>query len=129
MKPNHICKYSKCDLGEDGGRKHYYACNYCDRTNAWRSAACCKEHYDLYVQEVLEARSKNKVVNILPERTDKSQEEIQNLYEKSETAVLEETKQELKEYLNNGETIAEAIEVINTEIDNSNKKSRRRKKS
>ena len=127
MKPNHICKYSKCNLGEDGGRKHYYACNYCDRTNQWRSAACCKEHYELYVKEVLDARSKNKIVDILPERTDKSKEEVKEIYNKPEETVLEETKVELDEYLKNGETISEAIENINNEIDNS-KKNRRRKK-
>ena len=128
MKPNHICKYSKCNLGEDGGRKHYYACNYCDRSNAWRSAACCKEHYDLYVKEVLEARSKNCPVNILPERTDISKEEVAKLYDKSVEEVLKDTTEELKDYLKDGETIAEAIETINSEIDNS-KKSRRKRKS
>ena len=57
MKSNTICKYSKCNLGENGGRKHYYSCGYCVATENWKSMACCKEHYDLYIKEVLTSKS------------------------------------------------------------------------
>ena len=104
MKANHVCKYSGCTLGKDGGRKEYYACGYCDATENWKSMACCKEHYNLYIQEVLEARSKGKKVDTLPDRTDMNKEE---------------TEIELKDYANeNGEVdILEAVEKINKEID------------
>lgn len=126
IKPNHICKYSGCTLGENGGRKHYYACNYCDRTNSWRSVACCIEHYDLYVKEVLDARSKNKNVDILPERTDIDKKETVKILNTSVEEVLEDTKEELKDYLSEETTIAEAIEQINEEIDNSTKRRKRK---
>ena len=126
IKPNHICKYSGCTLGENGGRKHYYACNYCDRTNSWRSVACCIEHYDLYVKEVLDARSKNKNVDILPERADIDKKETVKILNTSVEEVLEDTKEELKDYLSEETTIAEAIEQINEEIDNSTKRRKRK---
>ena len=126
IKPNHICKYSGCTLGEDGGRKHYYACNYCDRTNSWRSVACCIEHYDLYVKEVLDARSKNKNVDVLPERTDINKKETAKILNTSVEEVLDDTKEELKDYLSEETTIAEAIEQINEEIDNSTKRRKRK---
>lgn len=62
--PNHICKYSKCNLGTDANgnrcRKHYYACPDCDRLHSWRAVACCPEHYAAYMNEVAAARSKPK---------------------------------------------------------------------
>lgn len=123
-KANHICKYSKCTLGADGGRKEYYACDYCDRINAWKSLACCKEHYDLYIQEVLEERSK---ANKLPERIDKTEEEVKEIFEKPVEQVLEETKAELSEYSVDGEVdIDSAIDQINKEI--SEKKPRKTRK-
>lgn len=123
-KANHICKYSKCTLGADGGRKEYYACDYCDRINAWKSVACCKEHYDLYIQEVLDARS---AANKLPERLDKTEEEVKELYKKPVEQVLEETKEELSEYVVDGElNIEEAVDKVNEEI--SAKKTRKNRK-
>lgn len=123
-KANHICKYSKCALGADGGRKQYYACDYCDRINAWKSLACCKEHYDLYIQEILEARS---AANKLPERTDKTEEEVKEIFKKPVEVVFEETKQELSDYVVDGElNVGEAIDKINEEI--STKKAHRSRK-
>lgn len=124
-KPNHICKYSKCNLGEDGGAKHYYACDYCDRTNAWRSSACCIEHYELYIQEVLEARSKGNKIDVLPRRTDLENVEIERILEAPIEEVKKKTEEELKDYLDNNTTLDEVIETINTEIE---KKSRNRRK-
>ena len=82
-KPNHICKYTKCTNGKDGGRKHYFACDYCDRTQVWRSVACCPEHYDLYIKEVLAARGQSVPIDILPDRTDKTKEEVRELPERA----------------------------------------------
>lgn len=124
-KPNHICKYSKCNLGEDGGAKHYYACDYCDRTDSWRSSACCIEHYELYIQEVLEARSKGNKIDVLPNRTDKSKDEVVELLETPVEEVKKRTEAELSEYLEDNKSLDEAIEEINAEID---KKPRNRKK-
>lgn len=116
-KTNHICKNKNCPNGVNGEPKHYYACNYCDRTNQWRSVACSPECYDEYIKQVLDARSKNMKVNTLPERTDMTQEEVQKLMEKPVEEVKEEVVADLSDYTDNGLTISEAIEVINEEID------------
>ena len=125
VKPNHICKYSGCTLGDDGGRKHYYACDYCDRTETWRSMACCIEHYELYIKEVLEARAANKTVNTLPERTDKTESEVKEILTEDKSKALDSAKEELKDYMSGGETIAEAVEKANSDIE---KKTKRRKR-
>lgn len=123
MKPNHICKYSKCTLGKDGDRKHYYACGYCDATENWKSMACCKEHYNLYIKEVLAAREKNEVVDTLPDRTDMTKEEVKKLKKKPLKQVKLETEEELRNYADeNGQVnIKEAVEKINSEIDKNEK--------
>ena len=125
VKPNHICKYSGCTVGDDGGRKHYYACDYCDRTETWRSMACCIEHYELYIKEVLEARAANKAVNTLPERTDKTESEVKEILTEDKSKALDSAKEELKDYMSGGETIAEAVEKANSDIE---KKTKRRKR-
>lgn len=125
-KTNHICKNKNCPNGVNGEPKHYYACNYCDRTNQWRSVACCPECYDEYVKQVLDARSKNTKVDTLPERTDMTKEEVVELMETPVEIVLEETKEDLSEYIEDGLTVSEAIETINEEIDK--KKSKKKKK-
>lgn len=111
MKPNHICKLSTC-------RKAYYACNYCDAISSYKSVACCKEHYHLYLEEVLANRAKGKDVNTLPERTDMTQEEIKALKQKPVSEVLEETKAELAEYADeNGDiNVLEAVDQINQSL-------------
>ena len=128
VKPNHVCKYSGCTLGEDGGRKHYYACDYCDRTESWRSMACCIEHYELYIREVLEARATNKVVNTTPERTDKTESEVKEILNQDEDQALESAKEELKDYMSGGETIAQAVEKANSDIEKKTKRRRRKTK-
>lgn len=119
MKPNHICKYSKCNLGKDGGRKHYYACDYCDASANWKSMACCWEHYVKYQEEILLARSKGNTVDLTPERTDISKEETEKLMKEPLKKVAKRTKRKLKAYANeNGEVnINEAVDKINEEID------------
>ena len=119
MRPNHICKYSMCTFGSDGGRKKYYACGYCDATENWKSMACCKEHYNLYMQEVLTAREKNEIIDTLPDRIDLTKDDIKKLKKKNLKQVKKETEDELREYADeNGEVnITEAVEKINAEID------------
>ena len=116
-KANHICKNINCPNGIDGKPKEYYACDYCDRANQWRSMACCMDCYDAYMQQVVESRSKNETVNILPERIDMTENKLKELMNKPIENVLETTKEELKEYTDDGYTIAEAINLINAEID------------
>lgn len=123
MKPNTICKYSKCNFGKNGSRKHYYSCGYCVATENWKSMACCKEHYDLYIEEVLAARENGKEVDILPDRTDMSKDDIKALKKKSIKQVKKETEKELSNYVDeNGElNIMEAVDKINKEIDGDKK--------
>lgn len=128
MKPNHICKNANCPHGINGEPKHYYACNYCDAANVWRSMACCPECYEEYIKQVVEARAKKKKVDLLPKRTDMTEQEVRDLIESPLEEVLENTKQELSEYLTDGRDIAEAVEDINREIDNANTPKRRKRK-
>ena len=116
-KPNHICRYSGCTLGEAGGRKHYYACNYCDATESYKSLACCREHYDLYVKEVLAARESEKPLDLEPERTDMTKEEVKEMKKKPLKVTKKETEKELKNYADkNGKVnIAKAVEKVNKE--------------
>lgn len=127
-QPNHICKNINCPHGINGKPKHYYACNYCDKINQWRSVACCPECYDAYMEHVVEARSKNKKVDLLPNRTDKTKEEVEEILNQPVEQVLEETKKELAEYLDEDTSIIEAVEKINEDIDQHNY-SRNKKKN
>lgn len=117
-KYNTICKYSGCTLGKDGGRKEYYSCRFCSATESWKSIACCKEHYDLYIQEVLENREKGEEVDTTPDRTDMPKEEVKKLKNKSIKAVRKETEKELKDYADkDGKVnIAKAVEKVNEEL-------------
>lgn len=131
-QPNHICKNINCNKGEDGKPKHYYACDYCDRSRQWKSMACCIECYDEYMKQIVEARSKNKKIDTSPNRTDKTKDEVQKLMNKPLDEVLKETKEELKDYIKDDVSISKAIEQINTEIEETNnnkKKSQRKSKS
>lgn len=123
MKPNHICKYSKCTLGKNGDRKHYYACSYCDVTENWKSMACCKEHYNLYIEEVLKAREMGKKIDTLPDRTDMSKAEIKKLKKQPIKQVKLETKKELEKYAdeNGNIDINKTVEKINKELDKNEK--------
>ena len=127
-QPNHICKYSGCTLGEGGTPKHYYACAYCSRAESWKAMACCKEHYELYIQEVLDNREKGNEVDTLPERTDMTKEEVKEFMTRPIDEVLEETKEELKEFAkaDGSVDIEEAVDQINKDIDR--RKSNKQKK-
>lgn len=115
-KPNHICRYSGCTLGEDGGQKHYYACNFCDKTQSYLAVACCREHYDLYIKEILAAREAEKI-DLEPKRTDMTQEEVKTMKKKSVKSIKKETEKDLKDYADkDGKVnIAKAVEKINKE--------------
>lgn len=123
-KANTICKYSKCDRGENGGRKHFYACAYCTATEHWKSIACCREHYDLYIQEVLAERAKGADIDTLPDRTDMSKEEVRQLKQKPLSEVKKQTEEELKDYADkNGKVnIDSAVDKVNEKLDGKKKK-------
>ena len=63
MKPNHICKNPEC-------QKTYYACNFCDKNQIWRSVACSFSCYQKYTDLVIAERSKGKTILVMLERTD-----------------------------------------------------------
>lgn len=119
FKPNHICKNPNCTKGEDGKRKHYYACNYCTRTQNWRSVACSWECFIEYQNAVIESRTKNKELSTFPERTDMTPEELKVLMSKPIETVAEETKRELEEYIDKDGSInlSESIKIINEKIE------------
>ena len=110
-QPNSLCKNINC-------RKPFYACAYCTHTIAWRSVACCPECYEAYTQQVVEARAANKKINLLPERTDMTEEQVKELIAKPTNEVIEETKIELSDYANDLAAIGlgETIDKINDEI-------------
>lgn len=112
MKPNHICKNPEC-------RKHYYACNYCDKSNNWRSVACSFKCYQKYMDLVIAERSKNKKVTTIPERTDMTEKEVKELLNKPTEVVLEETKEQLKDYVGTDGSInfAKTVDEINEDLD------------
>ncbi len=112
IKPNHICKNPEC-------RKHYYACDYCDRSQNYKSVACSFACYQKYVDLVIEERSKGRKIDVKPERTDMTENEINELLKRPMEDVLSETKEELKEYIQDDTVtdFSEAVEKINKEID------------
>ena len=112
IKPNHICKNPEC-------RKNYYACNYCSRTLNWRSVACSFACYQKYTDLVIAERSKGKTVDVKPERTDMTEKEVDELLKRPIEEVLEETKEELKEFadIDGNVNFAKAVDEINQELD------------
>ena len=112
MKPNHICKNPEC-------RKKYYACNFCDKNKNWRSVACYFECYQKYTDLVIAERTKGKTVSVKPERTDMTEKEIDELLKRPSEEVLEETKEELKDFadIDGNVNFAKAVDDINRELD------------
>ena len=112
MKPNHICKNPEC-------RKNYYACNYCSRTLNWRSVACSFACYQKYTDLVIAERSKGKTIEVKPERTDMTEKEVDELLKRPVEDVLEETKEELKDFtdIDGNVNFAKAVDEINRELD------------
>ena len=123
-KPNTICRNPNCTHGEDGGRKHFYACLSCLRNQRWRAYCCCIECYDEYTKLILDSREKD-IKKQLPERTDMTPKEIEQVMEKTVEEVDKYTKEvELKEYFdeNKNSSISEIIDSINSENDESEHK-------
>ena len=111
QKPNHICKNPEC-------RKHYYACDRCDKIQSWRSVACSIECYKKYTDLVIEARTKGKSIISNPERIDMSELEVDALLNKSMDEVLEDST-----FSNSNDDNEENIDLESDKINiNSNKK-------
>lgn len=111
QKPNHICKNPEC-------RKHYYACDRCDKIQSWRSVACSIECYKKYTDLVIEARTKGKSIISKPERTDMTELEVDALLNKSMDEVLEDST-----FSNSNDDNEENIDLESDKINiNSNKK-------
>lgn len=112
MKPNHICKNPNC-------RKHYYACDLCDRNQNYKSVACSRECFEIYTNLVLESRMKNQKIDTLPDRTDINKEEVKKLMKKPVKDVKEKTKKDLADYIIGEENpnFTEIVEQVNKDID------------
>ena len=123
IKPNHICKNPEC-------RKNYYACNYCSRTLNWRSVACSFECYQKYTDLVIAERSKGKIIEVKPERTDMTEKEVDELLKRPIEEVLEETKEELKEFadIDGNVNFAKAVDEINENFEKQKTTTRSKKK-
>lgn len=123
FEPNHVCKNPDC-------RKEYYACNFCTNTASWRSVACSFECYQKYTDLVIAERSKGKDVKIIPERTDMTENEVLELMSRPKEEVFEETKEELKEYIDDEEiaNFSDIVDEINKELDKKATTARSRKK-
>lgn len=123
MKPNHICKNPKC-------KKNYYACNFCDRNLNWRSVACSFPCYQKYMDLVIEERTKGKNVELKPERTDMSEQEVDVLMNSPIEIVIEKTKEDLKEFadIDGNVNFAKAVDEINKELDKKKIATRSKKK-
>lgn len=131
MKPNHICKNRNCTKGADGGRKHYFACDLCDKRENWRSMACSYECYQEYMKQIAESRRKPNLEELYPDRTDMTKEQVMDMIDnKSESEIEESTKEDLKDYQEELETIglAKTIDKINEELDQQTKKRTRKTK-
>lgn len=123
-KPNHICKNINCNKGEDGGRAHYFACDYCSKTLSWRSMACTKECYSEYMEQITKARKFKEEVDIYPERTDMPHTEVVDLVNNIPIEIVKErTLEQLSNYKDSVQEsgIAATIDIINS----TNKKKKR----
>ena len=110
-KPNSLCKNINC-------RKPFYACAYCTANLKWRSIACSPECYDAYVEQVITARAAGKEVNLLPERTDMTEDEVKELMQKPADEVAAITREELKDYVDDLAAVGlgGTIDKINEDI-------------
>ena len=123
IKPNHICKNPE-------SRKAYYACNFCDKNQNWRSVACSFACYQKYTDLVIAGRSKGKTIEVKPERTDMTEKEVDELLKRPVEEVLEETKEELKDFadIDGNVNFAKAVDEINRELDKKTTTRSRKKK-
>lgn len=112
IKPNHICRNPEC-------KKAYYACNFCDKSQNWRSVACSFACYQKYMDLVIAERSKGKTIEVKPERTDMTEKQVDALLDAPVETVLEETKAELADFadIDGNVDFAKAVDEINRELD------------
>lgn len=118
--PNTICKNTLCTKGTDGGRKRYYTCRYCVASGNWRSVACSPECYDAYCRQVMEARTKNIDIDLTPDRTDMSKDEVRQLIDSEDTeAVIQESREELADVFEEHPSMgfADAVDLVNEQLD------------
>lgn len=117
VKLNHVCCNPNCTKGEGGGRKHYFACDYCDRTNSWKSICCSIECFNEF-STLQEKRENN--------RTDKTDEEMRLLMSTPVEEVKEQTISDLSAAgVDTTDGILAAVDSVNAELDKQNE---RRKK-
>ncbi len=134
-EPNTLCKNPNCHHGEDGKRKHFYACAYCTGTKKWKAYCCSPECWDEYQAIIAKRRAGNKQQEDLPDRTDMTQEEVKALIHNTPYEVIEDTtRQELDGYLPEDaeispETVGPVIDTINAEIDAERQAKRKNKKN
>ena len=124
-QPNTLCKNRNCTKGADGGRKHYYACRYCTHSENWRAMACSWECYLEYQTQIIEARHNDDPVDLVPERTDMTRDEVVTLISETPTEqVVAETEVELAAELevNPSMGFGEIVDAINEEMDIATKK-------
>lgn len=129
-KPNTICKNPNCTKGADGGRKHFYACMSCLRNENWKAYCCSFECYEEYIRIVLADRAKSHE-NMLPDRTDMTQEEILNVMKQPVEDVEEYTKSvELADYTeeNPNEPLSDILQKVNEDIDKGAKARKKKRK-
>ena len=100
-KPNHIC--ACCG-------KEYYACNYCDRTG-YKWLACSPECYEKVVITTPPQIKR-------PQRTDMTDEEIDEMMNKPLEQVRQESAEELSDYKDELEQIGfdGVVDLINREM-------------
>lgn len=122
-KPNHICKNIYCNKGDDGGRCHYYACDTCTKTISYRALACSPECFSAYMEQIKIARSHGDDVNLFPERTDMTHDEVVTLI--TTTPMSEVKEKTISELLDYDEDIK--AHGLGTTIDNINKTMKRKK--
>lgn len=134
-EPNTLCKNPNCHHGEDGGRKHFYACAYCTGTKKWKAYCCSPECWKEYQSIIAQRTVGTEQQEDLPERTDMTEEEVKGLIHDTPYDVIEETtRQELDGYLPEDaeispETVGPAIDTINAEIDAEKQAKRKNKKN
>jgi hypothetical protein len=142
--PNTKCRYSGCRRGNDkysvefnqglqDGAKWIYTCLYCKREMAWKTLACCPEHFAAYQEEVLAARAvKGPTADAMtPVVNDMTEKEYKELMETPVDEVIELARQELSGY---EEVLAVkgfsgAADVINRELDEEEEEETRGKRA
>ena len=116
-EPNTVCRNMNCTNGENGARKKFYACLICLKRASWKAYCCCFDCYTEYTQQIAASREKK-----LPERTDMSAVEIEQVMKMPESEVAELTLAELSEYKSELESYgyAKVVEMVNAEIGGAN---------